>query len=199
MLGFPAAILALCALRERILGARKSPSDEPRPSTGGSTIAEWELQRRVYELANEEELRAEFSSEELAKITGLVDDSLAEVGEALRDGRIGVLLNRWWKEDKIKRGLVSGRPLEGKESLEGFDVVEDSDGTAMKRKAEYEGRPLPRWTKGKIGDMVAREVGLSGDRALRRLISKRPAGRIDPGSIDPRLKKRRPPPDRNDR
>ena len=73
MLGFPAAILALCALRERILGARKSPSDEPRPSTGGSTIAEWELQRRVHELANEEELRAEFSSEELAKITGLVD------------------------------------------------------------------------------------------------------------------------------
>lgn len=198
MLGFPAAILALWALHQRIVGAAGPAREEPRLSMYGPTLAEWELRRRVDELATEEELRTDFSPEGLEEIAEKVQDSLRELGEALRDGKIGVLLNRWWKEDKIKRGL-DGYRLKGKVSLTNDAITvlkkrrEQTKAGLDKEALTQLPRSLPRWTKQQIREKVALDVGLSGESALKRLLRKRPKGRIDPASIDPRLKKARVP------
>lgn len=121
LMGFPAAILTLWELRSRIIGASR-PAVE-RPEWAASSVVEQEFKRRLNSLPTEDELRAEFSQDELDRVFGEVDASLRAIGAALCDGRIGVLMNRWWKTKKIRDRLsYASAELKGKPTLEAFDT-----------------------------------------------------------------------------
>jgi hypothetical protein len=192
-MGFPAAILALWELRSRIVGARRSPVE--RPEWAPSSVVEQELKRRLDALPTQDELRAEFSPDELDRISGEIDASLGEVATAMCGGKIGVLMNRWWKTKKVRDRLAyAAAELKGKTTLEAFDVKVEKGKHVLELKREFRGKKLPTWTRTRIQQMIARDVGGEHgmtERSLRRLLAQRPDDRIDPASIDPRLKKYR--------
>jgi len=220
LMGFPAAILTLWELWSRIVGASRPPVE--RPEWAASSVVEQEFKRRLDALPTEDELRVEFSRDELDRVFGEVDASLRAIGAALCDGKIGVLMNRWWKTKKIRDRLsYAAAELKGKPTLEAFDtkaaplkqeaglkafdakieggeyVRVEKGRYAFKLKRAFRGKKkLPTWTQTRIQQMIAREVGGEHgmtERQLRRLLADRPDDRIDPASIDPRLRKRRRP------
>jgi hypothetical protein len=176
-IGLPAEILLLHVALQRIAGARHPARRKRKPDRYGPSVAEWELSRRVQQLATENELRKTYSPEELTEMLNAVASAVMDVSQKLFDG-LGEYARLWWVHRKVGSTMAYGQRLEGHESLAGYNV--SADGRRLEVKPEYQQtadgkrkRPMPRWSPKKIRAMAASQAGLKDESAVRKLAKDR--------------------------
>jgi hypothetical protein len=189
-IGLPAEILLLHVALQRIAGARQPASAKTKRDLYGPSVAEWELSRRVEQLATENELRKRHSPEELTEMLNAVAAAVMDVSQRLFDG-LGEYARLWWAHRLVQKTKAYGKQLMGKETLAGYDV--SANGRRLVAKAEYQRaadgkrkRPMPRWSPKKIRAMAATRVGLKDESAVRKLAK----DRVGIVSIEPRVLKK---------